>query len=183
MAALGDDWGGDWRRLLTLGGGIAILLAGLLALTVGGARVVTSLLVGMGLPTAAAREIAIASVSTIPPVILGGMVVLTKPRGTSRLVGLAGVAIALTGIAVGLPLGFEAALPLVALLYATGVFFVLAVLVHGLVSEKGEAGTDATSGWSREVSAGSTGTRGAMPADGGDEDDDLTFLLDDEDER
>lgn len=183
MAALGDDRGGDWRRLLTVGGGIAVLLAGLLALTAGGARVATSLLVGMGLPTAAAREIAIASVSTLPPVVLGGLVVLTRPRGPNRLVGLAGVAVALAGVAVGLPLGFESALPIVAVIYGTGIFFVLAVLVHGFVAGDRVAEPDSTTGWTREVSAGSNRTGGPMPADGGDEDDDLTFLLDDEDER
>jgi hypothetical protein len=184
MPALGEpDSGGDWRRLLSLAGGVAALLAGLLVLTAGAARLGTTALESWGLPTAAARQIAIATVSTLPPVVLGGLLVMTKPEGTGRLVGLGGVALALTGVAIGLPLGFGSTLPLVALIYATGVFFVLASLLMGLVDGDGLPGTSPEVGPGSDQGTAmyrSTGSE-ALPADGGSEDDDIEFLLDDED--
>lgn len=185
MAALGDSRGGDLKRTLGMAGGIGALLAGLLALTAGGANVLTSLLVETGVPSAPARQIAIATVSTLPPVVLGGLLVMTKPKGRGRLLGLGGVALALTGVAVGLPLGFESAFPIVAAVYGTGVFFVLAALVHGMVRDEHPGPTDTIHGWQRTDASTlyrSSGSQ-AMPADGGDADDDLTFLLGDEDDE
>lgn len=185
MAALGDSRGGDVKRTLGMAGGVGALLAGLLALTAGGANVLTSILVETGVPSTPARQIAVATVSTLPPVVLGGLLVMTKPKGRGRLVGLAGVAVALTGVAVGLPLGFESALPIVAAVYGTGVFFVLAALVHGMATDEQPGRTDTRPGWQRTGSSTlyrSSGNQ-PMPADGGDEDDDLTFLLGGEDDE
>ena len=183
MADLGAGRGtGSWRRLLLLSAALAALLAGSLAITAGGARLATDLLVSMGLPVIAARQIAIATVSTVPPVILAGTLVMTNQNAQVRLVGLAGVAIALTGIAVGLPLGFESAALLVGAIYVTGLFFVLAAVVHGFLDST--SGVPSTPGWTRDSTTGSRGTMGgAMPADGGeDEDDELDFLLEGEDD-
>lgn len=185
MAGLGEtDRGSERRRLLVLAGGIGALLAGLLAVTAGAARLGTTLLAGTGLPTEAARQISIATVSTLPPIVLGGVLIMTQPQGRGRLVGLGGVAIALTGVAIGLPLGFEAALPVVGFIYATGIFFVLAsLLVESLGGSlpTGQAGPrmgrDAGASFYR--SSGSE----VLPADGGNEDDDLDFLLETEDDE
>ncbi len=186
MDSLGEtDRGGDRRRLLILTGGIGALLAGLLAVTAGAARLGTTLLAGTGLPTEAARQISIATVSTLPPIVLGGVLVMTQPQGRARLMGLGGVAIALTGVAIGLPLGFEAALPLVGFIYVTGIFFVLASLLVESVQDSGlPAGQRSTA---MGPDAGATFYRSSgsevLPADGGDEDDDLDFLLETEDDE
>lgn len=186
MAGLGEtDRGGERRRLVVLAAGIGVLLAGLLAATAGAARLGTTLLAGTGLPTEAARQIAIATASTLPPIVLGGVLVMTQPKGRGRLMGLGGVAIALTGVAVGLPLGFGAAFPLVGFIYATGIFFVLASLLVETVDAGGLPTAGPSSSLGRESGATfyrSTGSQ-AMPADGGDEDDDLDFLLETEDEE
>lgn len=183
MADLGEvTTDGTWRRHLFLGGALAALLAGLLALTAGSARLATDVLVGMGVPTPAARQIAIATVSTVPPIVLAGALVMTNEVARMRLLGLAGVAIALTGIAVGLPLGFESAFLLVALLYAGGISVLLLAVVHGFVVDPKPGGGD-TTGWSRDATdTFGLGDSGPMPADGGDEDDDLTFLLENDEE-
>lgn len=186
MAGLGEtNRGGDRRRLLVLAGGIGALLAGLLAVTAGAARLGTTLLAGTGLPTEAARQIAIATASTLPPIVLGGVLIMTQPEGRGRLMGLGGVAIALTGVAIGLPLGFDAAFTLVAFIYATGIFFVLASLLVESVEGSGfpPAGTGAGMGPESGATFYRSSGSHAMPADGGDEDDDLDFLLQTEDEE
>ena len=186
MAGLGEtDRGGDRRRLLVLAGGIGALLAGLLAVTAGAARLGTTLLAGTGLPTEAARQISIATVSTLPPIVLGGVLVMTQPQGRGRLMGLGGVAIALTGVAIGLPLGFEAALPLVGFIYATGIFFVLASLLVESVQGSGLPSGPRGTGMGRDAGASFYRSSGSdvMPADGGNEDDDLDFLLETEDDE
>lgn len=186
MASLGEtNRGGDRRRLLILAVGIGALLAGLLAVTAGAARLGTTLLASTGLPTEAARQISIATVSTLPPIVLGGVLVMTQPKGRGRLMGLGGVAIALTGVAIGLPLGFEAALPLVGFVYVTGIFFVLASLLVESVQESGLAAGQRSTGMGPDAGATFYRSSGSevMPADGGDEDDDLDFLLETEDEE
>lgn len=185
MADLGEvNTGGSWRRYLRLAGALAALLAGLLVLTAGGANLVTGLLVEFGLPLVAARQIAIATVSTLPPVVLGGTLVMTTGNRQARLVGLAGVAIALTGVAVGLPLGFASAAPIVALIYGIGIFLVIGSLLHGYLIEDQQS-SGATAGWRSDSIAGTArgSGSGAMPADGGEDDSDLTFLLEDEDDH
>lgn len=187
MAELGTTGSGlQWRRAVALVFAIAALLAGLLAVTAGGAGALTSLLVGYGLTSAAASQIAIATVSTIPPVILFATLVTTNEDPRGRLVGLAGVAIALTGSAVGITLGFESAVPLVGAIYGGGLLLVLGPLLHGVTGDRSRRSETATSGWtsqSRPSSPVSGGTD-VVPADGGedDEDDDLSFLLEDDEE-
>lgn len=183
MAELGEvHREGRWRRLVVLALALAALLAGLLALTAGGARLLTSLLEGVGLPGAAARQISIATVSTLPPVILAGTLVMTNGDSRARLVGLVGVAFALTGVAIGLPLGFERAAPVVAAIYGFGLLLVLASLLHGFLTDQPGVGETRTPGWSDTSRSSRRGVSGATPADGGEEDDELSFLLESDEE-
>ena len=174
---------GEWRRLLTLAGAVAALLAGLLAITAGGAKLVTSVLVGTGLPEAPARQIAIATSGTLPPVVLGGAIAYFQPARRLQLFGLAGVAVALTGIAVGLPMGFDTIAPIVGVIYGTGLVLVLGALVQGILDGSASSGSTPTDEWESGTTSGMyrSSRSDAMPADGGEaEDDDLTFLLEDE---
>lgn len=167
-----------------LAGGIGPLLAGLLAVTAGAACLGTTLLTGTGLPTEAARQISIATVSTVPPIVLGRVMIMTQPQGRGRLMGLGGVAIALTGVAIGLPLDFEAALPVVGFIYVTGIFFVLAsLLVESLEGTLPSAQAGTRMGRDARASFYRSSGSELLPADGGNEDDDLDFFLEIEDDE
>ena len=186
MPDLGAVYGeGNWRRSLALGGAVAFLLAGLLAVTAGGAKLLTSFIVGLGVPETPARQIAIATAATLPPVVLGAILATVQPSRRLQIFGLAGVAVALAGVATGLPLGFDDAAVLVGLVYGAGLLLVVASLVQGVLAGHEDAAETSSTAWA----PGSTSSMyrssrsDAMPADGGEaEDGDLTFLLEDESE-
>ncbi|MFB6267790.1 MAG: hypothetical protein ABEI31_09035 [Halodesulfurarchaeum sp.] len=176
---------GDWGRWLKLAGAMGLLLAGLAALTAGSARVATDFLVGLGVPLQAAQRIAIVTAATLPPIVLAGTLAYITHSSAVRLFGLGGVALALGAVAVGLPLGLDRVGTLVALLYGVGLFVVVAALVQGTIEDASPAGTGRTGTVSSsDLDMGSFGSPGpgTMPADGGAEDDDLTFLLDDDED-
>lgn len=187
MADLGEVRPGqDRKRLLLLGGALGVLLAGLVVLSAGAARLGTRVLVEFGIPAVAARQIAIAAASTVPPILLAGTLLTSQEHPRVRLVGLVGVAIALTGVAAGLPLNFQTGVWITGGVYGIGLLLVLASVLHGLVVGDDGSATGRTTGWTRDSSA--TGSvrapgSGPMPADGGEEDGELSFLLEDERER
>jgi hypothetical protein len=157
------------------------LLAILTALTIGGARIGTEILREMGVPADGARQIALASVATIPPIVLAGVVVVITDTDTSRLFGLGGTVLALAGIAIGLPFGFHLVGPIVALFYGGGLLIVLLTIGRGLLHDE-----DITGGTSGGTGGGALGESigyvdsDSTPADGGVDDSELTFLLDEE---
>lgn len=169
------------NRLRYVLGIMGVVLAALAVLTIGGARLGTEFLHGMGVPREGARQIALATMATIPPILLAGVVVLTTTDEKSRLLGLGGIVMALTGIAVGLPFGFPLVGPVVILFYGGGLLLVLAVIGAGLLRD----GTDSVDTTETErvgvldESIGYVDTD-SMPADGGADDSELTFLLDEE---
>ncbi|MFW6385217.1 MAG: hypothetical protein ACOCY7_03680 [Halodesulfurarchaeum sp.] len=174
---------GEGRENLTVLVGVGTVLAGLVLLTLGGARFGTELLIGMGLPRTGATKIAFATAGTIPPLVLAVMVAVVASTENTRLLGLGGVVLALVGIAVGLPFGFAPVAPLVVGLYAVGLFASLSALVNGLLGVESRTSTPSV-----ERSWDSAGTvdmfrspnTNRLPADGGDDRDDLSFPLDEE---
>lgn len=172
---------GRFGRLLAVLGAVGTVLAGVALITIGGAKLGTALLVDLGLPREGARQVAFASVGTVPPVVFAGALAVATSAGRNRLVGLAGVVAALVGIAVALPFGFDTVAPVVALVYGGGLFVAMSALVESLLGRGVD--TDGRSN-ARERTATVDMFRSPdtenLPADGGGDDDDLTFLLDDE---
>lgn len=169
------------NRLRYVLGIMGVLIAALAILTIGGARLGTEFLRGMGVPGDGARQIAFATMATVPPIFLAGVVVLTTADEKSRLLGLAGIVMALTGIAIGLPFGFPLVGPIVVLFYVGGLLLVLAVIGAGLLRD-GTGSADTTETQRDAVLDESIGyvDTDSMPADGGADDSELTFLLDEE---
>ncbi|MFB6153497.1 MAG: hypothetical protein ABEJ27_04520 [Halodesulfurarchaeum sp.] len=174
---------GDWRGWLKLSGALAFLLAGLAVMTAGSAKVATDFLVGLGVPRQAAQRIAIVSAATLPPIALAGTLAYITRSPTFRLLGLGGVALALGGVAVALPLGLERVGLPVGVIYGLGLFLVVVALVQGTLEDTRPTETHASAAVGERGSGiGSIGSPGpgTMPADGGAEEDQLTFLLDED---
>lgn len=166
---------GSWRRPLRLAGGLAVLLAGVLVLAAGTAKVGTDLFVGVGMAHPAASNLAFGIAALVPPLVVALVLVsVSAPRRSQRL-GAAAIATAAVGVGIGLE--FESVLfdRAAAFLYAIGFLFALLALADTFVAD-GTRSSSATS-YRRETGARSRVT----PADGGAEDEDLSFPLDDED--
>ncbi|MFB6112844.1 MAG: hypothetical protein ABEJ58_01925 [Halodesulfurarchaeum sp.] len=172
---------GDNGGILPLVIGLAVLLAGLALLTIGVARVGSSVLVDIGVPPAGASQIAFVTAGTIPPVVLAVTLTTVTDVERTRLVGLAGVLLSLAGIAIGLPFRFATIAPVVGLVYAIGVFVVMFAIVTGVTGTERDS-RDRDSRWDRSgaVDMFRAPESNRIPADGGDEDSDLSFLLDEE---
>jgi len=165
---------GSWRRPLRLAGGLAVLLAGVLVLAAGVAKVGTDLFVGVGMAHPAASNLAFGIAALIPPVVVLFVLVSVSAPVRSQRLSVAAIVAAAVGIGIGLE--FEVALfdRAAAFLYAVGFLFALLALADTFVADRTEP--RAGSSYRRTT----TGNR-VTPADGGADDDDLSFPLDDED--
>lgn len=178
-----DRWGTDasgWRRDARLGLAAGTLLAGVVAAATGAASVVTDAAGATGVAPGVAHEFGLAVGGLVPFVVLLGVVwSLDSQR---RAVGgvLVGTSLGVGGIAVGLLTGATVGDPVVTGLYAGGLGLAVVAMASRVVTTTGAAatGTDHTS-----VASSHTRTHGddrALPSDGGRQDDDLSFPLDDE---
>lgn len=80
------------------------------------------------------------------------------------------------------PLGDSSEPPIVAEIYGIGLRLVLASLLHGFLVDDTGASHTRTPGWSDISRSPGTSGSGAMPADKGEEDDELSFLLESDEE-
>lgn len=163
------------RPTLQLSAALGLILVGAATLAAGASGVLDAALVSAGVPVETAGRAALAMALGLPPLLFVGVLRTLEPTpGHRRLARVAG---ALTLVGVGGVAAFGVG-PLTGALYATGVTGLFLDVGWAAVDD-GEA-TDATVG---DLDAGS-GTRrdhrGRVPADGGTEDDQLRFPLDDE---
>lgn len=168
----------DWRRTARIAIALATLLAGLVVLASGGAKIGADALQAVGLPSAAATTVAAAGAAVVPMAIL--FVVLVSAGVDRRFlrIGGAGSAIAILGVGVAVKSPTPFVDPLAVGTYGLGALLAVGALVGGTVAESTPSIRDrSTSGYRAQQS-----TRRITPADGGEEDDDdLVFPLEDED--
>lgn len=173
---LGENDG--WRREARLGVAIATLLAGLVVLAAGAANVGADILQGIGLPSPAAIDVAATVAAAIPIAVV--FLVLMSAGVEWRFLRIAGIGgvVSLGGIGVAVQSATPLVDPLAIGLYALGALVAVGALVGGTAAESTPSVRDRpTPGFTRTRSSDRV-----VPADGGDEeeDDDLTFPLDDE---
>lgn len=174
---MSDRTGDDWRRSLRVGVAIATLLAGLVVLSSGAARVGADGLRAIGLPSADATVVAAAGAALVPIAIL--LVVLLSAGVERRYLRYAGVggALAVVGVGVAMQSSTPFTDPVAVGTYALGALLAVGALVGGAVD-------DSTPSKAARSTPGYTARRSTdriTPADGGEEeDDDLEFLIEDE---
>lgn len=190
MPSLGDAYGGSadaaTRRRLYLG--TALLFVGAVVAAPGLVRVTAGGLVALGFdePTALSLGIALAGVAV--PVAGAGLLAWLPAGPRLRAAAAGGVLLATAAVAAFVafvppasladPGGFTAAL---AVVYALGALAALLspVLAAGLAAAGRGTGERATAAFVRETTTGPPGRR--VPADGGDEGEQLGFPLDEDD--
>ena len=174
-----------WRRLARLGGGFGVLVAGVVVLASGSANVAVRSTQALGIAPSAAREIGYAIGAVIPLVVLVGVSTTVGTADRYRGIAFGGIAVAISGIAVGLGTAAGIGDPVVTGLYGLGVTVAVGMLFYGVLESIRTNRTPSprpTAGYERNRTAGrSRAGDGSLPADGGDEDDDLAFPLDEED--
>ncbi|MFP4529705.1 MAG: hypothetical protein ACLFNC_00285 [Halodesulfurarchaeum sp.] len=181
----------DLRWLLRAGSGVALLLAGLLVVSVGGAGLLTGLFRGAGAPVETAQPAAFAIAGLAPPVVLFVATASVTAETTARRMAGAGATLAIGSAAVsgfaggvgGLSAGSPPAI-LLAVGYVAGTLLAVAGLVGGVTgrtpSKRPNAGGvswEATKERRKRHSS-----PGVAPADGGSTDSELSFPLDSDDE-
>lgn len=184
---------GDWRWLLRAGSGVAVLLAGLVVLSVGGAGLLTGLFRGAGAPAGTAQTAAFAIAALAPPVVLFFATRSVTDEPTPRKMAGGGAALAsasaiasalgggLTSVAAG-----SALANLLAIGYAIGSLVAVGGLLGGVTARDYSHGARASGvSWQatdRSVTR-SHSRSGAAPADGGSTDSELSFPLDPDSEE
>lgn len=169
---------GDWRRVARLGGGFGVLVAGFVVLGVGSANVVTRAIETVGIANGMAREFGFATAAAIPPIVLVGVIASIETQSRYRRLAIVGIGLATIGIAVGVGTPSGIGDPLVTGIYGTGIAMAVATLFSGVLesaSSNRSPSARPTTEYRREAPIDRT-----LPADGGSEDDDLSFFLDDE---
>ncbi|MFW5918728.1 MAG: hypothetical protein ACOCSF_00850 [Halanaeroarchaeum sp.] len=169
---------GDWRRLARLGGGFGVLVAGFVVLVAGSANVATRAIETVGLANGAARALGFATAAAIPPIVLLGVLASVEAESRYRRLALVGIGLATFGIVLGIGTSAGIGDPLVTGIYGTGIAMAVATLFSGVLeSATSNRSTSArpTTGYRTDTAVDRT-----LPADGGTEDDDLEFFLDDE---
>lgn len=173
-----------WRRLARLGGGFGVLVAGLVVLASGSANVAVRGTQALGIGPDVAREIGYAIGAVIPLVVLVGVTTTVGTADRYRRFAFGGISVAVSAIAVGLGTTAGIGDPVVTGLYGIGVTVAVGMLfLGGLESLRSDrpSSTRPTIEYERNRPAGrSRAGDGPLPADGGDEDDDLAFPLDEE---
>lgn len=166
----------SWRGPLRLAGALALLLAGVMVLAAGVANVGADVLVAAGLARTVAVDLALGLAAILPPVVLFGVIASVDAPTEYRRYALAGAIVATVGIGAGLLLDGAVANRGAAVLYALGFLLALVALAGSFLADESSGQTRSTPGYTR-----STGSVDRVtPADGGADDDDLSFPLDDE---
>lgn len=178
------------RRLFRAGTAVALLLAGTAVLAVGGAGLLTDLLVGGGTSVASAQALAFGVAALIPPVIfIGATWTTTGNRRTRRMAvggGIVAGGIVIASLFIGggsqAPVAFETPLGTgLSLLYGLGIVLMLGAVLDGVTrSTSDRSQSRAAQGWQAKTSTRSRkpNRAGTVPADGGSEDSELAFPLD-----
>ncbi|MFB6069685.1 MAG: hypothetical protein ABEJ76_01570 [Halanaeroarchaeum sp.] len=165
-----------WRRPLRLAFALALLLAGVMVLAAGVAIVGSDALTAVGVSPGVAPDVALAVAAVLPPVILYGVLRSVEAPASYRRYALAGTGTAASGVVLGLVARGLLLDRAAAFLYALGVLLTLVALAGSFVAD-GPRPDRSRPSYRRE---GARGGSGVTPADGGEEDDDLVFHLDDE---
>ncbi len=180
------------RRLFRAGSAVAVLLAGLVVLAVGGAGFLTDLFRMAGSDSATAQSVSFALAGLVPPVVLFGVTYsLTNASRPRKLAG-GGVLVA-TVSALGSVLGsglqslpVSLGSPLATILslgYGLGIVLSLGALLDAVSTfDSIDSPTRSRVGWQARDRTGTPRSRrsgsGAAPADGGSTDSELSFPLD-----
>ncbi|MFW6265234.1 MAG: hypothetical protein ACOC2A_00475 [Halanaeroarchaeum sp.] len=175
LDGIGDRPG--WGRQVHLGVALGTLVAGIVAFASGAAKVGADALHQAGLPAGVAVEVAAAGAALVPIGIVVAVLLTVDAEARFARYAVASAVAVVTGIAVALTSSSPLANPVAIGLYGGGLVVLLGVLVGGVL--------DASASLTRRdrprveyVDRGSTDH--VMPSDGGEEDDDIEFLLDDE---
>lgn len=176
----------DRRWLLRAGSGVALLLAGLVVVSVGGAGLLADLFRGLGATPGTAQTAAFGLAGLAPPVVLFFATrSVTKdptPRqiagGGATLAGASAVAAGIGGGVAGLASGSPLAI-LLAVAYAMGTVLAFAGLLGGVATgETSRRSNAAGVSWEASDRADPRSRSGVAPADGGSTDSELSFPLD-----
>lgn len=165
---------GDWWRDLKLGLALATLVAGSIVVASGFANVGAGILQEFGLPSPVATQLGVALAAAIPPTIAVAVLATVGADPRYRGSAILGGGITLGGIGVAMTLSFVH--PVAIGLYAAGLLVIVASLVRGVLGVTEPDGVDRVT---PQYSASRVDNR-VTPADGGEDDDDLEFPLDDE---
>lgn len=187
-----DRW---W--LLRAGSGVALLLAGLIVVAVGGAGLLTGLFRSAGATAGTAQTAGFTIAALAPPAVLFFATRSVSTEVTPRRVAGGGASLGVaSAIVLGLPVGFAelaAGSPLAILLaagYGIGTLLAFGGLVNGVsASDPSRRYRGADVSWQASNRSRTRSQSGVAPADGGSTDSELSFPLDpnredaDEDER
>jgi hypothetical protein len=169
------DGGSAGAPTLQLATALGLVLVGAATLAAGASGVLDAALVSAGVPVGIAGRTALATALCLPPLLFAGVLRTLEPTPDHRrLAGGAG-GLALAGV-VGV-IAFGAG-PFTVALYALGVAGLFASVGWAAVDSPDAA--DAVVGEREPATTPRRDPPGRVPADGGTEDDELRFPLDDE---
>jgi hypothetical protein len=169
------------KRLRSVLGILVVILGGLVFLTFGGPRIGIELPRGVGMSGQGVGQILTVTIATVPLIVLAALLVVTTQTRNTRLLGLSGIIFALFGIAIGLPFGFRSVGPVVAVCYGGGLLVVGGAILNGMRRTQNDTRVSyrreemSTGGEALEYSAVEM-----RPTDGGEDDSDLSFLLEED---
>lgn len=167
-----------WGRLARLGVALGTLVAGVVVFVSGAAKVGADALRATGVSPDFAFVVAGAGAAVLPLVVVGAVLVTVEADRRFWRIALGGGLLAVGGIGVAAVSPAPFTNPAVVGLYGLGSVLLLVALVGGVLAvSQSRSGLDRPT-----VEYTRTGpTDGALPSDGGEEeDDDLEFPLDDE---
>lgn len=166
-----------WRRQAQLGVAIATLVAGIVVFASGAARIGADALREAGLSAGLAVEGAAAGAAALPVVIVVAVLATVDAEHRFQQFAIGGGVLVLGGITVAVTSTAPLTDPVAIGLYGGGVAILLGTLVAGVLDSSASAtGRDR----SNVVYVDRRSIDHVMPSDGGEEDDDLEFPLDDE---
>lgn len=164
----------SWRGPLKLAGAMALLLAGSMALAAGAANVGTTALIRVGVVPAMADQVAVGLAALIPPLLLYGVLRSVGAPGRFHRYAALGISVAGAGIIVGILSPALVLDRIAAGLYSVGFLFGLVALTGAVLAE------DASNSANPSFRRSTVRTDRVTPADGGADDEDLSFPLDEE---
>lgn len=176
---MNDGTGGrsGWGRHARLGVALGTLVAGIVVFTTGAAKVGADAVRTLGVAPDFAVVVAGGGAAVLPLVVVGAVLVTVEADRRFQRIALGGGTLALGGIGIAAVSPTSVVNPVVIGLYGLGSLLLLWSLVGGVLAvTRSRSGSDRPT-----VEYTRTGpTDAALPSDGGEEDDDLEFPLDDE---
>lgn len=175
------------RSLVSLGFGASLLFSGAVLLVIGALAVLPVVFVEVGVGATRATDLAAVGAGAVVPLLFVGVLATLPPARRTRSAGVAGALLALVGVAwtLTLPTGWAGAgevPPGAVLTYAAGTLVtVCSLLAAGSTALEPPATADAVyrSTDATRPSATNAESSSAAAGDGGTEDDDLSFPLED----